>query len=98
MLFLSDDGTRVVFGTPEPLTADDTDHQFDSYLWTPGGVQKVTPGNGEQNANGWDWARPWSAARPTARTSCSSPASGSPATMPTTASTSTSGSPARSGG
>ena len=54
VLFLSDDGTRVVFGTPERLTADDADHQFDSYLWTPAGVQKVTAGNGEQDANGWE--------------------------------------------
>ena len=56
VLFMSDDGTRVVFGTAEPLTADDTDHQFDSYLWTPAGVQKVTPGNGEVDPSGWDSA------------------------------------------
>jgi hypothetical protein len=54
VLFMSDDGTRVVFNTYEPLTADDTDHQSDSYLWTPAGVQKVTPGNGEQSASGWE--------------------------------------------
>ena len=56
VLFMSDDGTRVVFGTPEQMTADDTDHQFDSYLWTPAGVQKVTPGNGEVDPTGWDGA------------------------------------------
>src|SRR3954447_17580954 len=33
VLFMSDDGTRVVFNTYEPLTTDDTDHQSDSYLW-----------------------------------------------------------------
>jgi hypothetical protein len=54
VLFMSDDGTRVVFGTPEQMTADDTDQQFDSYLWTPSGVQKVTPGNGEVDPTGWD--------------------------------------------
>jgi len=54
VLFMSDDGTRVVFNTYEPLTADDTDHQSDSYLWTPAGVQKVTPGNGEHSATGWE--------------------------------------------
>jgi hypothetical protein len=54
VLFMSDDGTRVVFNTYEPLTADDTDHQSDSYLWTPAGVQKVTPGNGEDAASGWE--------------------------------------------
>ena len=54
VLFMSDDGTRVVFNTYEPLTADDTDHQSDSYLWTPAGVQKVTPGNGEHSAGGWE--------------------------------------------
>ena len=43
VLFLAADGTRVVFNTAEPLTADDTDHQRDSYMWTPAGVQKVTP-------------------------------------------------------
>src|SRR3954454_19948342 len=54
VLFVSDDGTRVVFNTFEQLTADDTDHQGDSYLWTPAGVQKVTPGNGEFDPNGWE--------------------------------------------
>jgi hypothetical protein len=51
--FASDDGSRVVFGTFERLTADDTDHQTDAYLWTPAGVQKVTAGNGEQGG-GWE--------------------------------------------
>jgi hypothetical protein len=54
VLFMSDDGTRVVFNTYERLTADDTDHQSDSYLWTPAGVQKVTPGNGENSGSGWE--------------------------------------------
>jgi hypothetical protein len=56
VLFMSDDGTRIVFNTFEPLTADDTDHQGDSYLWTPSGVQKVTPGNGEVDPTGWEMA------------------------------------------
>ena len=54
VLFMSDDGTRVVFSTFERLTADDTDEQSDSYLWTPAGVQKVTPGNGALSGSGWD--------------------------------------------
>ena len=57
VLFISDDGTRVVFGTAEPLTADDTDHQFDSYLWTPGrraeGHARATA---RSDPNGWDAA------------------------------------------
>ena len=53
VLFASDDGTRVVFSTFERLTADDADDQLDSYLWTPAGVQKVTPGDGALEA-GWD--------------------------------------------
>ena len=54
VLFMSDDGTRVVFNTEERLTADDTDDMSDSYLWTPAGVQKVTPGNGEYYPGGWE--------------------------------------------
>jgi hypothetical protein len=71
VLFMSDDGTCVVFNTFEQLTPDDTDHQSDSYLWTPSGVQKVTPGDGEYDPTAGSCSRRCSVARRTARTSSS---------------------------
>ncbi len=73
VLFMSDDGTRVVFSTFEQLTADDTDHQSDSYLWTPVGRAEGHAGQRRvRRRRAGSWSRPWSAARRTARTSCSS--------------------------
>ena len=41
---LSNDGSRVNFGTPERLTADDTDSHLDLYMWWNGTFTRVSNG------------------------------------------------------
>jgi hypothetical protein len=72
VLFMSDDGTRVVFNTYEPLTADDTDHQSDSYCGHRRACRRSRPATASTAPPVGSWSPPWSAAHLTARTSSSS--------------------------
>jgi hypothetical protein len=42
---ISDDGQKVVFSTPEPLSPVDGNDAKDVYLWTPAGVSLITTGS-----------------------------------------------------
>ena len=42
---ISDDGQKVVFSTPEPLSPIDGNNGSDVYLWTPVGVSLITTGS-----------------------------------------------------
>jgi Tol biopolymer transport system component len=44
---ISDDGQKVVFSTPEPLSPVDGNDANDVYLWTPAGVSLITTGSVE---------------------------------------------------